>query len=144
MFFIDKNSGKPYYEQIVLSIKEAIVQHVLEPGEQLPSVRELASQLMMNPNTISKAYKLLETQNVIVTVKGKGTFVKEVEEGFRDERQIHHLKKQLENITIEAAYLNVSIEEMKQWLEEINTKMGRVTDGDEKVIQEDQSETNTR
>lgn len=144
MFFIDKNSGKPYYEQIVLSIKEAIVQHVLELGEQLPSVRELASQLMMNPNTISKAYKLLETQNVIVTVKGKGTFVKEVEEGFRDERQIHHLKKQLENITIEAAYLNVSIEEMKQWLEEINTKMGRVTDGDEKVIQEDQSETNTQ
>ena len=68
---IDKTSAKPYYEQIILLIKEQILQGILKPGEQIPSVREMARQLMMNPNTVSKAYKLLEVQGIIVTVKGR-------------------------------------------------------------------------
>lgn len=124
MFFIDKRSSKPYYEQIVLSVKEAIVQQLLKPGEKLPSVRELASQLMMNPNTVSKAYKVLEAQDVILTVKGKGTFVKAVDEEFRDERQIQKLKTELENLVVEASYLQVELEEIQGWLAENYQKIG--------------------
>lgn len=124
MFFIDKRSSKPYYEQIVLSVKEAIVQQLLKPGEKLPSVRELASQLMMNPNTVSKAYKVLEAQDVILTVKGKGTFVKAVDEEFRDERRIQKLKTELENLVVEASYLQVELEEIQGWLVESYQKIG--------------------
>lgn len=79
MLTIDKNSSKPYYEQLVLGIKQQVVTGILQPGDRLPSVRELAKELLMNPNTISKAYKVLEVENVIVTVKGKGTFIKNTE-----------------------------------------------------------------
>lgn len=55
MITIDKGSSKPYYEQLILSVKEAILQGILRPGDKLPSVRELAKELLMNPNTVAKA-----------------------------------------------------------------------------------------
>lgn len=71
MVRIDKNSSRAYYEQLVLGIKEDILHGVLQPGDKIPSVREMAKQLLMNPNTISKAYKVLENEKVLVTVKAK-------------------------------------------------------------------------
>ena len=62
MVHIDKNSSRAYYEQLVLGIKEDILHGILQPGDKIPSVREMAKQLLMNPNTISKAYKVLETE----------------------------------------------------------------------------------
>lgn len=116
MVSINKNSSKPYYEQLMLSIKEDILNGLLQPGDRLPSVREMARLLLMNPNTVSKAYKLLESQEVIVTVKGKGTYVKKIDTELRDEFKIQKLKKDFNDLVIEANYLNVSIEEMSQWL----------------------------
>lgn len=116
MVSINKNSSKPYYEQLMLSIKEDILNGLLQPGDRLPSVREMARLLLMNPNTVSKAYKLLESQEVIVTVKGKGTYVKKIDTELRDEFQIQKIKKEFNDLVIEANYLNVSIEEMSQWL----------------------------
>ncbi|MBP2099649.1 GntR family transcriptional regulator [Enterococcus rivorum] len=119
MVFINKTSSKPYYEQLMLGIKEEIISGLLKPGDQLPSVREMARQLMMNPNTVSKAYKLLESQDVIITVKGKGTYIKTIDQELRNESQILKLKKQLNDLVIEANYLTISKAEMNAWLEEI-------------------------
>lgn len=119
MVFINKTSSKPYYEQLMLGIKEEIISGLLKPGDQLPSVREMARQLMMNPNTVSKAYKLLESQDVIITVKGKGTYIKTIDQELRNESQILKLKKQLNDLVIEANYLTISKAEMNTWLEEI-------------------------
>lgn len=116
MVSINKTSSKPYYEQLMLSIKEDILNGLLQSGDRLPSVREMARLLLMNPNTVSKAYKLLESQEVIVTVKGKGTYVKKIDTDLRDEFQIKKIKKEFNDLVIEANYLNVSIEEMSQWL----------------------------
>ncbi|MEI5992610.1 GntR family transcriptional regulator [Candidatus Enterococcus mansonii] len=118
MISINKTSSKPYYEQLMLSIKEDILNGHLQAGEQLPSVREMAKQLMMNPNTISKAYKLLESQEVIVTVKGKGTYVKKINRELRDDYQIQKIKKKFNDLVIEANYLNVGKDEISQWLDE--------------------------
>lgn len=71
MVRINKASSKPYYEQLVLSIKEDILNGVLTAGDQVPSVREMAKRLLMNPNTVSKAYKVLENEQVLVTIKEK-------------------------------------------------------------------------
>ena len=118
MVSINKTSSKPYYEQLMLGIKEDILNGLLQSGDRLPSVREMARQHMMNPNTVSKAYKLLETQEVIVTVKGKGTYVNKIDTTLRDEYQIQKIKKKFDELIIDANYLNVQKEEMCQWLDE--------------------------
>ena len=124
MLSIDKTSSKPYYEQLVLSVKESVIQGVLQPGDQLPSVREAAKQLLMNPNTVSKAYKQLEAEQVIVTVKGKGTFIKETQDLPKDTYKIQQLKSQLYNFMIEARHLKIENQEILQWIDEITTELG--------------------
>lgn len=80
MIKIDNNSSKALYEQIYDEISRLILSRALRPDEQLPSVRELASLIKVNPNTIQKAYKSLENNDYIYTIKGKGNFVKNAEE----------------------------------------------------------------
>lgn len=75
MIFIDARSRKPIYEQLIDNIKSLIVSGVLQRDEQLPSVRQLAQELAINPNTIQKAYTELERQGVIYSLKGRGSFV---------------------------------------------------------------------
>lgn len=75
MFNINTISDKPIYEQIVDNIKELSLKKVLKPKDKLPSIRQMASMLSVNPNTVSKAYKELERQKIIYTVRGRGTFM---------------------------------------------------------------------
>ncbi len=75
MLKIDLKSNLPIYEQIINQIKECILKGYFKKGDPLPSVRKLSTMLEVNPNTISKAYQELERQEVIVTVRGKGTFI---------------------------------------------------------------------
>jgi GntR family transcriptional regulator len=79
MISFDQNSSKPIYEQIYEQFVKLISNKVLKTDEQLPSVRDLASSVRINPNTIQRAYKLLESKNYIYSVPGKGNFVSKVE-----------------------------------------------------------------
>ena len=76
-FKLDLKSGVPFYRQIVDQIRYAIASRQLLPGEQLPTVRDLAVQLEINPNTARKAYSELEILGVLDTQQGTGTFVGE-------------------------------------------------------------------
>ncbi len=75
MIHLDYRDVRPIYTQIIDSIKEQIASGVLQPGDRLPSVRELASTLTINPNTIQRSYRRLEVEGWIATVPGKGCFV---------------------------------------------------------------------
>lgn len=75
MIVIDYQNRKPIYEQIVERFQMLILKGILEPDAQMPSVRSLATELSINPNTIQKAYSLLEQQGFIYPVKGRGNFV---------------------------------------------------------------------
>ncbi|MBD5450488.1 MAG: GntR family transcriptional regulator [Lachnospiraceae bacterium] len=75
MIFIDYKDTRPIYEQIVERYKTLILKGAIQPDEQLPSVRNLAMELSINPNTIQKAYAELERQGFIYVVKGRGNFV---------------------------------------------------------------------
>ncbi len=75
MIIIDYRDHRPIYEQITERMKELILKGVLEPDSQLPSVRNLAMDLSINPNTIQRAYTELERQGYSYSVKGKGNFV---------------------------------------------------------------------
>ncbi len=75
MIIIDYKDTRPIYEQIVEKFKDLILKKALQADEQMPSVRSLAMELSINPNTIQKAYTELERQGFIYTVKGRGNFV---------------------------------------------------------------------
>ena len=75
MIVIDYQDRRPIYEQIVEKFQVLILKGVVEQGEQMPSVRKLAMDLAINPNTIQKAYSMLEQQGYIYPVKGRGNFV---------------------------------------------------------------------
>ncbi len=75
MVQLDYRDARPIYTQIVDGFREQIISGILQPGEKLPSVRELAASLTINPNTIQRAYRELEAAGWIATVPGKGCFV---------------------------------------------------------------------
>ena len=75
MIHLDYRDPRPIYSQIIDSVKDQIAAGILQAGERLPSVRELAAQLAINPNTIQRSYRALESDGWIVTVPGKGCFV---------------------------------------------------------------------
>ncbi len=75
MILIDYKDRRPIYEQVVERFEELIIKGVLDPQSQIPSVRSLAMELSINPNTIQRAYTELERKGLIYSVKGKGSFV---------------------------------------------------------------------
>lgn len=78
-FQLDPKAGTPFYRQIIDQIKFGIASGNLKIGEQLPTVRSLAVDLKVNLNTVAKAYKELEIQNILETQQGTGTFISEIE-----------------------------------------------------------------
>ncbi len=81
MVHLDYRDARPIYAQIAEQFKRQIQAGVLREGEKLPSVRELAGELAINPNTIQRAYRELEQQGWIVSVSGKGSFVSQLPPG---------------------------------------------------------------
>lgn len=73
---LDFRESRPLYEQIIMQVQQQISSGILQEGDQLPSVREMASKLSINPNTIQRAYRELESSGWIVSVPGKGSFVR--------------------------------------------------------------------
>ena len=72
---IDPKSGVPFYRQIIERVKFAIARDELKPGDRLPTVRQLAVDLSINPNTVIRAYREMEIEGLLVTQQGSGTFV---------------------------------------------------------------------
>ena len=87
MVQLDYRDARPIYTQIVDNFKSQIVADILQKGEKLPSVRELAVQLSINPNTIQRSYRQLEALGWIATVPGKGCFVAGVPSAQETEEQ---------------------------------------------------------
>ena len=74
-FHLDPSSGVATYLQIVQQVKEALRLGTIEVGDQLPTVRDVVADLAINPNTVAKAYRLLESDGLVVARQGRGTFI---------------------------------------------------------------------
>lgn len=125
MINIDPRSSQPIYEQISAQVKENIMKGIMMPGDQLPSIRQLASMILANPNTISKAYQELERMGVIETIRGKGTFIRTDYKAKRDDEKMNEIKLALKKIIVEMHYMGLSKEEMNQEVEEIYKELER-------------------
>ena len=121
MITIDYKDRRPIYEQIVSSIEDLAVRGVLEPDSQLPSVRQLAVELSINPNTIQRAYSQLEKTGVIYSVKGKGNFVAADPKRLREEK-MEQILQEMEKLLRQALALGVGRERMENWLHSLLEK----------------------
>ena len=115
MLGINYRDGRPIYEQVVDEIEQMVVHGVLELDSQMPSVRQMAAELSINPNTIQRAYSELENRGVIYSVKGKGNFVSPNAGALR-ERRVSELKQQLTELACTARELGISNAQLVQWL----------------------------
>lgn len=113
-FDIDPRSSTPIYLQLVDGIKRAVARGMLVPGERLPTVRELASGLSLNPNTVAKAYQRLEQEGIIETMRSRGTFIAEQSGFVSSQEGREKLKDLLEKVLVEAYHLGISNEELQQ------------------------------
>ena len=110
MVTINYKDGRPFYEQVKEDLRRLIVSGALRAGDKLPSVRELAGQLAINPNTIQRAYRELEAEGYIVSVPGKGSFAA-ARESADDPRRTELLARLRETVR-ELSWLGMTREEI--------------------------------
>ena len=110
MISLNYRDSRPIYEQIKDGLRKLIVTGALRTGEKLPSVRALATQLSINPNTIQRAYNELEGEGYIYSVPGKGSFA--AGNTSADEARRKELTEKLRELAAELKYLGVTGEEL--------------------------------
>ena len=111
MVHLDYRDARPIYTQITDGFREQIMAGILRPGDKMPSVRELASELTINPNTIQRAYRELEGQGWIVSVAGKGSFVQGIPE--TDPAQIRSALTEFDKLTAALMAMGLTEDELK-------------------------------
>jgi GntR family transcriptional regulator len=115
---INPRSAMPIYVQVTEQIRQRVAAGVLVPGDQLPSVRELASQLLINPNTAVRIYRDLEREGLLEFRRGQGTFVSERAKALAESDRLRLLAKRLEGVVEQARIFGVSDDALVDLLRE--------------------------
>ena len=119
MIILDYRDTRPLYEQIVDKFQMLILSGALEPNSRMPSVRSLAVELSINPNTIQRAYSELERTGFLYTVQGKGNYVA-YSDSLKDVRKQEILEK-LRDLKKEALSMGMTVKELTEFLEQEDT-----------------------
>lgn len=120
--FVNPYSGIPLYIQVAEQIKKAVITGILKEGEQLPSVRQLALELLINPNTVVRAYQELEKEGIVVTKRGTGTFITFNAKMSHKENK-ENIRMKIRELLAEAFLLKINKEELKEiFLRELEKK----------------------
>lgn len=117
MFQINYRDTRPFYIQIKDSLRQMLVAKAITPDEKLPSIRELATSLAINPNTIQRAYRELETEGYVYTISGKGTFASACTH--MDENRSSELLDSFDTLVKELLFLSVSPKELNTRIEQL-------------------------
>jgi len=126
---IDPASGVPIYRQIMEQFRNYISSGVLQPGDQLPSIRDLARRLHINATTITKAYTELHHAGVVQLHQGKGVFVAEGAPGRTRVRREEELRRLAASLGAAALRMGVPFEEASEILDEEMQRLGRAPAG---------------
>jgi GntR family transcriptional regulator len=109
---LDHHSGVPIYRQIISQIRYAIARGELKPGSQLPTVRQLAVELSVNPNTVIKSYKELEIRGNLETQQGTGTFISEADVTITDDERARLLEGLCRDVVGRAGSYGIDLDEL--------------------------------
>ncbi len=118
MLQLNYRDAKPIYEQIKDGIRKLLLSKAIEPDEKLPSVRELASSLAINPNTISRAYRELESEGYVYSKQGKGTFASSPV--FINQTRKQELLVTFDDVVTELFVLSVTKEDLGERMERLS------------------------
>lgn len=119
MFFkIDPSNGLAIYEQIVRQVTFAVAHETLKPGDLVPSVRELARSLAINPNTVARAYRELQSEGVIDTVRGTGLAVTSGARRRCQDERVKLLRRRLRHVLEEGKHSQLDLTELRQIVDE--------------------------
>ncbi len=113
---LDPGSGIPYYRQIILQIEMAVADGRLKPGYQLPTVRGLAVELQVNPNTVARAYNELEIRGLVSTQHGTGTFISDKEIALSDADREQILSQLVRGFVSQAASYGFTVQDLVDYL----------------------------
>ena len=116
---LDPNDGRPLYLQIMDDVRRAIVVGSLRPEDPLPSVRELAAELLVNPRTVSQAYNELEREGIVYVRRGQGTFVSASVQHGADERRRSLAREVARRALLEARRNGLDVAEFVNTIEEL-------------------------
>ncbi len=122
---ISQDDGTPIYQQLVNQIKLLVSSGRLDEGEQLPAVRKLAEQLIVNPNTVARAYRELETLGVVVSKRGSGVFVSGVESRLSRREKNRLLNERIDALLTEAVQLDFDLENIANLVQQRSLRFGK-------------------
>ncbi len=111
-------SGTPYYQQVVSQIRLLVASGRLEAGEQLPAVRKLAEQLLINPNTVARAYRELEAEGVVSARRGAGVFVSDAGSPLSAREKTKRLNERIDGLLAEATQLGFDLDALVRLVEQ--------------------------
>ena len=112
---IDNASDRPVYQQIIDHVKRDIALGRIIKNEKLPTVRQLAGQIAINPNTIAKAYRQLEQQGIIVTKAGAGAFVANLDSNLSRSVRKKLISEEFERIAVDAYHMQIESQTLLEW-----------------------------
>jgi GntR family transcriptional regulator len=115
---IDNASERPVYQQIIDQVKRDIALGRLDMDEKLPTVRQLAGQLAINPNTIAKAYQQLEREGIITTRPGSGAFVANLDSNLNNSVKKKLISEDLERAVVDAFHMQIDSGTLLKWFNE--------------------------
>jgi len=118
-FSLDATNGIPFYKQIIHQVELAMADGRLRTGDQLPTVRSLAVELKINPNTVARAYNELEIRGIVTTQQGSGTFIGNKQISLSDVERERRLAEVTRSFMTHAASYGFSLREIIEYLEEI-------------------------
>jgi len=115
--YISANDGVPIYHQIVTQVKHLVAAGRLKPGQELPPIRTLAQQLLINPNTVARAYRELEAAGMVSSRRGAGTHVSDEGSPLARKERVKILNDRIDALLAEAAQLEVDFGQLTEMIE---------------------------
>ncbi len=120
---ISANDGVPIYLQIVNQVKYLVASGRLAPGDEMPPIRVLAERLLINPNTVARAYRELETAGIVVKRRTAGTFVSDAGSPLARRERLKILTERIDALLAEARQMNVDTDDLIQLVRQRNEAM---------------------
>lgn len=115
---VSPDDGLPVYKQIFNQVKYLVASGVLKAAEELPPIRTLAERLLINPNTVARAYRELEHAGIVVKRGTVGTFVSDAPSPFARRERLRVLRQRIDTLLADASHMGVSVQELKELIDE--------------------------
>lgn len=119
---VSDSDGTPFYQQVVTQIKFLVASGRLEEGEQLPPVRKLAEQLLINPNTVARAYRELEAEGLVASKRGAGVFVSDAGSPLSRKEKTRILGERIDALLTESQQLGFDLEAVVKLIRQRSTQ----------------------